>query len=184
MKHFFTILIVGVFYGCAVLGSKTTYKSNIKFEFKKIGCAKLFNSKEFNAATFDVNSILFRFLKKEYLYNLGDTILFIDRDINFNFPSKEDIIDICLNNNLNGLMLPKMKLIRTTEKMYGVTIAEYFNTEVQLKLYDNNGNLIISTLHNTQKGNTYFKAPKLENTIYDGATGALQKLLKEYHLLK
>jgi hypothetical protein len=65
-----------------------------------------------------------------------------------------------------------------------IPIAKNWDTEVEMKLFDNTGNLMLTVLHNTTKGNSYFTPSTADRTIHDGTEGAIKRLAKELGLTK
>lgn len=169
---------------CAALGSKTMFKSETPFEFKDVGYTTLFYSNELNKIFPNSDKLFFKAIQEECKRNVLDTLQYFEQKINYFTPSKEEIISLCLKHNLKGLIVPNLKFIGVTQSVYFIPIGKYIDTEVELKLYDSNGNLVINTRHKTMSGNSYAFNPTTDMTIRDGATGALRKLLKEYRLLK
>jgi len=50
--------------------------------------------------------------------------------------------------------------------VYFDLIAENVDAEVQLKLFDQNGDLVLQTLHDTHRGNSYTMPPDADTTGY------------------
>lgn len=91
---------------------------------------------------------------------------------------------ICNENNLDGFVVSKLKFIHVTYSMYFIPIAKNWDTEVEMKLFNSTGNLMLTVLHNTTKGNSYFMPPTADRTIHDGTEGAIKRIIKELSLTK
>lgn len=97
--------------------------------------------------------------------------------------SIEQIIEICKVFDLDGIIVTKLKFINVTYSVYFIPIAQNYDTEVEMKLYNNKGELQIATLHNTYKGNSYMFVPSVEKTIHDGTMGAFKRIIKEMNTI-
>ena len=104
--------------------------------------------------------------------------------INFFKPDTNLIKSTCVLYGVDGIIIANLKFIHVTYSVYFVPIAQNFDTEVELKLFDKYGNLVIQTLHNTYKGNSYMMPPEAETTVRDGVRGALRRLVKELQKLQ
>lgn len=182
MKYLFGILSLAFLTSCAALGSKTIYKSEKTVPLQNLGCTQLFEAKDLNRIFLYSDSVYFSGLQREYKRNLGDSLMFVDASINFFSPYKPDIISICSRYKLNGLIVSNLRFMRLI--MNHIPAEGWTDSCVELKLFDSNGNLIIHTSHKTSIGNSYGLQPTTERTINDATAGALNRLLKEYHLLK
>jgi len=169
---------------CAAMGSKTIYKSDTTIDFEKIGFSQLYYHKELNKIYPSTDSIFYSAINDLYQRNLNNGIQFLDSGIDFNVTDKSKVISLCEQHNLNGIIIPHLKVIGVSQTMMFIPIGKYVDTEVELKLYDKTGELIIHTKHNTANGNSYGTYPTTDMTITDGAEGAIKKMLKEYNLLR
>ena len=92
---------------------------------------------------------------------------------------KQKIADICISNNLDGIIFTKLIFIQIKYTMMFIPISQSLDTEVEMQYFDANGNLILHTKHNTANGNAYPDPPIAEKTIPDGVKGALKRIFKE-----
>lgn len=60
-----------------------------------------------------------------------------------------------------------------------IPVVSNIDTEVEMRLYDKNGNISYATKHNTLSGNSYMFNPKTKVTVHDGVAGAFRKMAKE-----
>lgn len=184
MKNILKVAVVMLLISCAAFGSKILYKSGLSMNFENIGILELYYSEQLNSIYKNTDSLFYTAVNEEYISNINSPLTVISERINSDSPKKDDIINICQKYQLNGILIPKLKFIGVTQTMYFIPIGKYKDTEVELKLFNNTGDLVIVSRHNTTKGNSYMSNPSTDKTIRDGAKGAIKKILKEYSLLK
>lgn len=107
--------------------------------------------------------------------NLHLPLSYVEPDLNI-------LTDVCKTNQIDAVLLTKLKFINVTYSVYFIPVAENYDTEVEMKLMDKTGKLLYNTSHNTFKGNSYFLPPTPDETIHDGIEGALERMLKEMGL--
>ena len=169
---------------CAVLGTKTLYKSEIRTEIKKLAFAKLDGDSIVSKIFPQTDSIFTNtFIKTLKTYNLKDVIPF-RTEFSIEKPDINLIAQICKENNLDGFVVSHLKFIHVTNIINFIPITKNWDTEVEMKLFDKTGNLKLTVLHNTTKGNSYFIPPTADKTIHDGTAGAIKRLAKELGLTK
>lgn len=176
----FTIL----FSSCAAIGTKTLYRTNETFNIEKIGFNNLYGDNLVNEIfpqTEDIfaSSVLLTLREYGFIDPQKTEI-----DISFDHPDQDQIEELCNKHNLDGLLISKLEFIHVTYSFYSAPVAQNYDTEVQMKLFDKNGKLLITTRHNTLKGNSYMMPPSADRTIRDGAKGALKRITKEMGLEK
>jgi hypothetical protein len=184
-KQILTLAIFIIFLeGCATLGTKTLYKSEARSEIKNIGFSNL-DGNAIVSKIFPQTDSIFKktFIETFKTYNLTDII-----PLNIEFPiakpNTSEIAQICKENNFDGFVISHLKFIHITYSAYFIPIAKTWDTEVEMKLFDNTGNLMLTVLHNTTKGNSYFMPPTADKTIRDGTQGAIRRIAKELRLTK
>jgi hypothetical protein len=179
-------VITVLFSSCASVGSKTLYRVDHKINLEKIGYAPLDFDTTFvhdNLVSFQVYSnasniysqTLSKALKSNGYIN-GNEIHF---KVSFSNTNKQQIINICNANNLDGLIVSKLIFINIIYYPSYSPIMKDYDTEVEMELYDKNGELQISTKHNTFIGNSYMLKPTTNKIIHDGTMGAFNRIMKE-----
>ena len=106
-------------------------------------------------------------------------IVTFNKELSISTPDLNTITQICKENNLDGLIVSHLKFIHVTYSMSFIPIAKNWDTEVRMKLFDRSGNLVLTVMHNTTKGNSYVMPPSADRTIHDGTEGAIKRLAKE-----
>lgn len=184
-KHIFLFLIITIaLTSCAALGTKTLYKSETKSEIKKLAFAKLDGDSIVSKIFPQTDSIFSNtFVETFRTYNLKDIVPF-NSEFSIDKPNINTIAQICKENNFDGFVVSHLKFIHVTYSMNFIPIAKNWDTEVEMKLFDKTGNLMLTVLHNTTKGNSYFMPPTADRTIHDGTAGAIKRLAKELCLTK
>ncbi|MEM9052026.1 MAG: hypothetical protein AAGC47_08255 [Bacteroidota bacterium] len=91
----------------------------------------------------------------------------------------EEIVDLCASNDLDGILFTKLIFINTKMSLMLIPLGQSMDTEVEMKYFDSNGNLMLHTRHNTANGNSYPEQPKAVRTIPDGVKGNLKRIFKE-----
>jgi hypothetical protein len=180
-----SFLVVAIaFTSCTALGTKTLYKSETKHEIKKIAFSKLDGDSIVSKIFPQTDSIFIKtFIETFSTYKLNDIIHF-NAELSITKPDINKITQICDENNLDGLVVSRLKFIYVTYRMNFIPIAKNWDTEVEMKLFDKTGNLMLTVLHNTTKGNSYFMPPTADKTIHDGTAGAIKRIAKELGLTK
>ncbi|MDY3315865.1 pyruvate decarboxylase [Riemerella anatipestifer] len=162
--------------GCAAWGDSLGYlNKNIKI--KKVKKAVYFNPlvvpeiPEIYAPTYHAfYSAASDFLKDK---NSGK-IVRVDCAMSYDNIDTEYIKEICLNNNAEVALIPKVKYFKVGFGRY------VFSNQVLVsaKLYDAEGNFIIETSYDTYKGNARLLG-NAENSVKIGTIGMLKKMNKE-----
>ena len=181
---FYLLLVVFCFVSCSTLGTKTLYKSDIKNPIKKIGFTKL-DGDTIVSKLFPQTDSIFKkaFLETCKNYNLNE-VFPLNKELSIGQPDTTSMAQICNEKNLDGLIVSRLKFIHVTYNMNFIPIAKNWDTEVEMKLFDKKGGLLLSVKHNTTKGNSYFMPPTADRTIYDGTEGAIKRIAKEMSLTK
>ncbi|MCE3023278.1 pyruvate decarboxylase [Riemerella anatipestifer] len=162
--------------GCAAWGDSLGYlNKNIKI--KKVKKVVYFNPlvvpeiPEIYAPTYHAfYSAASDFLKDK---NSGK-IVRVDCAMSYDNIDTEYIKEICLNNNAEVALIPKVKYFKVGFGRY------VFSNQVLVsaKLYDAEGNFIIETSYDTYKGNARLLG-NAENSVKIGTIGMLKKMNKE-----
>jgi hypothetical protein len=183
-KIFLFLIITIALTGCATFGTNTLYKSEEKIEIKKLGFAKLDGDSIVSKIFPQTDSIFTNtFVETFKTYNLKDIVPF-NSEFSIDKPDINTIVQICKENNLDGFVVSRLKFIHVTYSMSFIPIAKNWDTEVELKLFNKIGNIILTVRHNTTRGNSYFMPPSANRTIHDGTAGAIKRLAKELGMTK
>ena len=178
------LLTLVIFSSCAAIGTKTIYKTNESYQIHKVGFNKLDGDDALNnifPLTAEIyNDVVFKTFQE---YGINDTKK-LDMEISFDEPDLNKITQVCRDQKLDALLLTTLKFIHVTYSLYFVPVAQNYDTEVQMKLFDKNGRLLVSTLHNTLNGNSYMMPPPADRTVQDGTKGALKRMTKEMGLVR
>ncbi len=180
------LLLITILVGCAAIGTKTLYKSDSKHEIRRIGFTKL-DGDSIVSRIFPQTDSIFRNTYQETLksYKLSDSnIITLPKEFSITNPNTSLIANICRELNIDGLVISKLKFINVTHTAYFVPYAANYDTEVDMKIFNRNGVLVLSVRHNTQKGNSYLNLPTPDMTIRDGTKGALKRIAKEFEWSK
>ncbi|MDY3548313.1 pyruvate decarboxylase [Riemerella anatipestifer] len=180
MKKTSILIGVSIFFictiGCSAWGDSLGYlNKNIKI--KKVKKVAYFNPiitpeiPEIYTPTYNAfYSAASDFLKDRN----GGKILRVDCMMSYENIDTEYIKEICLNNNAEVALIPKVKYFKVGFGRY------VFSNQVLVsaKLYDADGNFIIETSYDTYKGNARLLG-NAENSVKIGTIGMLRKMNKE-----
>jgi hypothetical protein len=184
MSRILISLIIVLLTSCAAIGTKTLYKSKLNHEIVKIGVADIHNKEELSDIFPETNE---KFLQSIELFNKENNlykVVFLNSELDFENPNKDLIVNKCNLYKVDAVLISRLRFIHVTYSVMFVPIAQNYDTEVEMKLIDKNGNLILSTIHNTYKGNSYMTSPPAERTVMDGAKGALKRIYAELDKMK
>ena len=178
MTRYPLLVFVVLLTSCASLGTKTLYNADNKGEVRKIGFSKL-DGNSIVIRIFPKTDSIFRstFVNTVNKFNLP-TPFFWDNEISIEKADTGAISRICKENNLDGLIVTKLKFINTSYSVYFVPIGKSYDTQVEMKLFSNNGNLLYGVKYNTMNGNSYLDLPTADRTVHDGIVGAINKIAK------
>ncbi|MBT0548614.1 pyruvate decarboxylase [Riemerella anatipestifer] len=182
-----TLILIGISVslictiGCSAWGDSLSYlNKNIKI--KKVKKVVYFNPvitpeiPEIYIPTYNAfYSAASDFLKDR---NSGK-ILRVDCVMSYENIDTEYIKEICLNNNAEVVLIPRVKYFKVGFGRY------VFSNQVLVsaKLYDADGNFIIETSYDTYKGNARLLG-NAENSVKIGTIGMLRKMNKEIRRYK
>ena len=175
MKKLGSVILSFVLCGCAAVGTKTLYRANYTPNIHKIGYCDIYYSESVASVCPQINDI-FHTTIREIIekYGMPDSLKvgsIIKED-------KKNISEYCEKNNLDALLFTNLRFIRGNIMHGGAN----YDAEVEMRLYNSQGVLLFSTLHNTYKGNSYFWPPSANTTARDGIKGAFKGLAKEMRL--
>ncbi|MFH4963871.1 hypothetical protein V8G69_02615 [Gaetbulibacter sp. M235] len=167
---------------CAAFGTKTLYKKEtiVLTKPKILGFSQLENEpiidQIVNGTSENYDKIMSSELKKMEIESKN--ILYPNFE-KWTDLEKQKISDICTSNKLDGIIFTQLKFINTKYSMMLIPIGKSQDTEVEMQYFDSDGNLVLHTKHNTQKGNSYLDYPDAVKTVPDGIKGALKRIFKE-----
>ncbi|MEO9005215.1 MAG: hypothetical protein ABI288_10780 [Ginsengibacter sp.] len=177
-----SLLFVLTFSGCAALGTKTLTKSKEikKYNISKIGYSQLASENILNRIKGGTSEI-FQLSMEQYFENKSikiekHTLMHFDFIENID---PNEIINICKENNLDGFLCTQIKYKFVNTSYMFIPTGKSEDVYVNIKLFNNTGELMCHTRHNTLAGNSYMMAPKANKTIRDGTFGALNQIFKE-----
>ncbi|MCT4613437.1 MAG: hypothetical protein N4A49_01020 [Marinifilaceae bacterium] len=173
------IIIFFILNSCAAVGTRTIYKVDKAINLKNLGFTKLDWDTTLNQIQPKTEELYCLTMKEAFNKNELINGKEINASLSFDNVSRERIVEQCVKNNLDGIIITRLKFIHVTYSVYYAPIMQNFDTEVEMKLYNNMGELQISTTHNTYSGNSYMMPPPVERTIHDGTMGAFKRIIKE-----
>ena len=167
---------------CAAFGTKTLYKKekNSLVKPKTLGFSQLENEPIIDKIVTGTSDVYDKVMSSE-LSKLDIKPKSIEYP---NFKKwteleKQTISELCNTNELDGIIFTQLKFVNTNYSMMFIPIGKSQDTEVEMKYFDSNGNLLLHTKHNTAMGNSYMDYPDAEKTVPDGVKGALKRIFKE-----
>lgn len=173
-----TVLLIFL-YSCSTLGTKTLYKTKDEFRISKIGFCRLDGENHAGRMFYKMDEIFDSTVIHTFIESGLEIPVQIQTDISYESPELPEIIELCYRNDLDGFLLARLLFTNRVYTVNMVPVGQNIDTEVELKLYDKNGKLLIVTSHNTFQGNSYMMPPPPSRTIHDGAKGAVKRLIKE-----
>jgi hypothetical protein len=159
----FILLSCLIFLSCET--TKLVYDSQTKIELGRLGVADL-NKKSpkldsifpkldsnFNASTIKYSN---RFLAKETIH--------LNEKLSCHVPDTLKIVDLCLKNNLDGVILTYIEFRLLINQIYFITTDKYFECILYSKIYDKNGKILYSVVHDS-KNDSYDKIPSTYDVV-------------------
>lgn len=172
------ILILALLASCS-LGTKTIYKREGTFSIQKIG----FSNPEKDTAVAQLfpqtDSVFQISFTETFSKKTNAKAFFITNVYNYEKPDYKSIKELCILNEWDAFVVSRIKFIHVTYTFSLIPVAKSWDTEVEMKVIDKDGKVILIVSHNTLKGNSYAFPPKADKTIFDGTEGALKRILKE-----
>jgi len=174
----FAILAI-LLHSCSVfVGTKTLYKARNIEEISKWGYVNLENDHTLSEIYPRVHAVFTSTILETFAKHSLEAPTEIFANLSFENPNLAKIISICEENNLDGLLLSKLKFLNVTYYINFMPVFENIDTEVEMKLINKYGKVIAITRHNTLKGSDYMLPPTTERTISDATERALKKTIK------
>ena len=183
MKRALKFFLVSILLSsCATFGTKTLYKTTDSFSLQKIGFCNLDNDSIVNKIYPNTSKIFAKTVINSFNEYGFDNLIQLQSKISYENPDLSKISELCKENNLDGFLISRLRFIHVTYSVYFIPVGQNYDTEVEMKLFDNNGKLLLTTKHNTYKGNSYMMPPSPDRTITDGTNGTIKRIVKEMNI--
>ncbi|MGV3538780.1 MAG: hypothetical protein ACO1OQ_03160 [Rufibacter sp.] len=182
-KLLFLIISI-VVSGCTTLGTKTLFKATGTHSINSIGFSKLQEAVVLEKICPETEEIFQQSVPTPFNESGITNVKYINEELDYESPNITRLKELCAQNQVEAILITKLKFVHVTYSAFMVPIAQNYDTEVETKLIDKNGNLLFNTMYNTLKGNSYMMAPTAEKTVKDGVTGAINRIIKEMGLKK
>jgi hypothetical protein len=173
---FFSLATSIVLIGCKSLGSNLL-KLNNSVKLKHVDRIVYFNpevSPDLEGIK-EPTSIAFYSAVSDELKNYGSfRILHIDGPIKYDSINTEMVKELCINNGAEVAIIPKVKYFK-------VGLGKYvFSNQVviSMKLYNNDGNLVIENSYDTYKGSGRLLGTA-ENSVKIGTSHVIKNMISE-----
>jgi hypothetical protein len=99
--------------------------------------------------------------------------------LSFEDPAQSRVRSMCEEAGVDALLVSRLRFVRTIYRVFYIPVDRNWNARVDMKLYDETGALLVSTTHDTYRGNTYWSKPSPPVVIADAVEGSLTRLLEE-----
>ena len=172
VTFYLSILLIS----CANYGDTLLYKNN-DIKISNVKTVLYFNPEIFPDITEikEPTYTAFYSATSDKMKSLGNIkYLQVDTPISFDDVDTKTVKEICLNNNADVAVIPKVKYFK-------VGFGKYvFSNQVivSMKLYDSQGHFIMETSYDTYKGNARLLG-SASNSVILGTKGAIRKIHKE-----
>jgi hypothetical protein len=178
-KIFLFVITAMLLQSCSILiGTQTLYKAHNVERINQWGYVNLDNESNLSAIYPRTHTVFTSTIIETFAKHSLEVPTEIFANLSFETPDTATIISICKENNLDGLLLSKLKFFNTTYYINFIPAMENIDTEVEMKLFSKNGKVVAITQHNTLKGSDYMMPPTTERTIHDATERALKKIIK------
>ena len=182
MKKKFKILFVSVtllLNSCSILvGTKTLYSARNIETMNVWGYTNLENENTLSDVYPRTHTVFTSTIIETFAKHSLKAPIEIFAHLSFENPDPVQIISICEENNLDCLLLSKLKFVNVTYYINFFPVFDNIDTEVEMKLFTKEGKVVAITRHNTHKGSDYMMPPTTERTIHDATERALKKIIK------
>lgn len=178
------ITLIGLFVltgltGCFTSGTKTIFKAENGFSVNNLGYIQLTNDSALSKVYPKTNDIYKDEVANTFKQNGLSNLQYTEAIIDYENPDIETIKGICLKNNMDALLISQLIFIRHIS--VGKTIV---GAEVNSKLYDRNGKLLVNASHNTLNDNTYrMPITKIDDAVRTGTNKAITRVSQEMRLV-
>lgn len=176
-KVLFLSLAAGiVFVGCRSFGS-TLIKLNNSIKLKHVDRIVYFDPEvfpDYDGIKSPTNSALFAAISNELKKYGSYRIMHVDSPIKYDSIDSETVKELCINNGAEIAIIPKVKYFK-------VGLGKYvFSNQVivSMKLYNNDGNLVIENSYDTYKGSGRLLG-SAENSVKIGTANVVKNMISE-----
>jgi hypothetical protein len=162
-QQILSILIIFIFTTCET--TKVIYHAKSSLELKRVGVVKL------NKDITQIENILPKldssFVASAIKYGnrfLATETKYFNEIISYKTPQTEKIKQLCMQNNLDGIIVNHINFRFVTNQIYFITTDSYMECILCTKLFDKNGNLLFDIVHDS-KNDSYDKIPNVYDVI-------------------
>ncbi|MCL2290369.1 MAG: hypothetical protein FWC34_06660 [Bacteroidetes bacterium] len=178
LKILFVIIAV-LSHSCSVfVGTKTLYTARNIEKINTWGYTNLENDNTLSTIYPRTHAVFTSTIVETFAKHSLEAPTEVSANLSFENPDIVQIISICEENNLDGLLLSKLTFVNVTYYINFVPVFDNIDTEVEMKLFTKEGKVVAITRHNTHKGSDYMMPPTTERTIHDATARALKKIIK------
>lgn len=170
-----------LFTGCATIGRQTLYKNSSIGEINKVGFARIEGDTIVAKVYPQTDSIFKATVLGELSKYSTKSVYPINKELSVSQPDTAAIREACRVNNLDGLLLSRIKFINITyTTLYILPVGKNYDTDVEMKLFDKEANLLLDVRYKTLSNNLYLEPPTADKSIRNGTQGAIKRLMKEH----
>ena len=167
--------------GCKTLGTATLYKAeDIKeYKYSRFGYTQLANETKLNKIRSNT-SRRYEAAMQSFFEEKPIEIekCEIDEYRSFKYINIDEIIRLCVVQNLDGIIYTELKY--KFENRSGPVVSSIGEkTFVEMKLFSRDGTLVIHTAHSTIEVNSDSMTKRAPETVEDATIGALKRIYKE-----
>lgn len=190
IHYFFIALGFFLSAGCSYNATGTLYKTPDTISVKRMGFVDLSADSVAKESYNKVNEVYRTSFANLWSKLNKDSARYINKNLSFYYPDTIEIARLCSAHNTDGLILSSVKLVQTDIVYAGgillfpvvVGPVTYHDAEVELKLFDRHGSLLISTSFFTgEAGKSAVKISEIDKVVNAGVEGALKGMIKEIH---
>jgi hypothetical protein len=165
--------------GCFTSGTKTIYKADKSFSINNLGYVQLTNDSALSKVYPKTNELYKDEVAKVFKQNGINNLQYAVTIINYDNPDVESIKSLCLTNNMDALLISQLVF---TRQISGT--KTYVGTEVDSKLYDRYGTLLVNASHNTLQDNTYrMPITNIDEAVRQGTKKAITRVSQELRMV-
>ena len=175
------VLFFGIAAGVVLIGCKSFGSSLIKFnnsiKLKYVDRIVYFDPEvfpDYDGIKSPTNSALFAAVSNELKKYGSYRIMHVDSPIKYDSIDSETVKELCINNGAEIAIIPKVKYFK-------VGLGKYvFSNQVivSMKLYNNDGNLVIENSYDTYKGSGRLLG-SAENSVKIGTANVVKNMISE-----
>ena len=190
-NRYFQLLLLGIMFAfvrCATFDSVTLYKTTERISIHKIGFVDFSTDDNQNSEMYIKSQKIYRINVPSSLKQYGfDSAIYINSIINCYLPDTNEIIKICKNNKVDGILISTFKFVNSQDPAWSVSDIPgnlCTDLDVEMKLYDANGHLLITTFMEATLKSYIKELPTFETSAMDGTRGTVKLMAKEIKSLQ